>query len=119
LVSLFLLPALVPAGESVKPLLEAQPGVLENLKSLKNNRAVLLGQAKVLGDFNDTARKYNLHKTGPLARDFTLKMVWAPERKYAHYFGANHGVPHRLNDVWEFDLPSLSCRWTAGCRDRS
>jgi hypothetical protein len=22
--------------------------------------------------------------------------------------GANHGVPHRLNDVWEFDLASLS-----------
>jgi hypothetical protein len=35
-------------------------------------------------------------------------MVWAPERKRALYCGANHGVPHRLNDVWEFDLPSLS-----------
>ena len=62
-------------------------------------QAVLLGQAKVMGDFNDTARKYNLHKTGPLARDFTLKMVWALERKRALYCGANHGVPHRLNDV--------------------
>jgi hypothetical protein len=62
----------------------------------------------VIGDFNDTARRFNLHKTGPLARDFTLKMVWAPERKRALFCGANHGVPHRLNDVWEFDLPSLS-----------
>jgi hypothetical protein len=96
LASFFLLPALGPAGEPVKPLLEAQPGVLEKLKSRKNNRAVLLGQARVLGDFNGTARKYNLHKTGPLARDFTLKMVWTPERKRGLYCGANHGVPHRL-----------------------
>src|ERR1019366_5951150 len=105
---LFILPILVRAGEPVKPALEAQPAVLEKLKNLKSNHAVLLGQAKVLGDFNDTARRYNLHKTGPLARDFTLKMVWAPERKRALFCGANHGVPHRLNDVWEFDLASLS-----------
>ena len=62
----------------------------------------------MLGDFNDTARRYNLHKTGPLARDFTLKMVWAPERKRVLFCGANHGVPHRLNDVWEFDLAALT-----------
>ena len=105
---LFIMPALVRAGEPVKPVLEAQPAVLEKLKNLKSNHAILLGQAKVLGDFNDTARRYSLHKTGPLARDFTLKMVWAPERKRALFCGANHGVPHRLNDVWEFDLASLS-----------
>jgi hypothetical protein len=35
-------------------------------------------------------------------------VCWAPDRKRALYCGANHGVPHRLNDVWEFDLPSLS-----------
>jgi hypothetical protein len=106
--SLFIVPLLVRADEPVKPQLEAQPAVLEKTKRLKPNHAVLLGQAKVVGDFNDTARKYNLHKTGPLARDFTLKMVWAPERKRALFCGANHGVPHRLNDVWEFDLASLS-----------
>ncbi|MEQ9065893.1 MAG: hypothetical protein RLO18_04170, partial [Gimesia chilikensis] len=31
-------------------------------------------------------------------------MVWSPERRTALYLGANHGRPHRLNDVWEFDL---------------
>jgi hypothetical protein len=35
-------------------------------------------------------------------------MVWAPERKRVLYCGANHGVPHRLNDVWEFDLATLT-----------
>jgi hypothetical protein len=33
-------------------------------------------------------------------------MVWAPERRRALYCGANHGSPHRLNDCWEYDLPS-------------
>jgi len=29
-----------------------------------------------------------------------------PDRKRAFFCGANHGSPHRLNDAWEFDLPS-------------
>jgi hypothetical protein len=29
-----------------------------------------------------------------------------PERRRAIFYGANHGGPHRLNDVWEYDLPS-------------
>jgi hypothetical protein len=68
-----------------------------------------LGKAEVVGEFNDVARKYELDKTGPKGRDFTIRMVWAPERRRALFCGANHGVPHRLNDVWEFDLAAL--RW--------
>lgn len=82
--------------------------VAAKLKQLKPNQAVLLGKAAVVGEFNDVARQYNLEKTGPRGRDFTIKMVWAPERKRALYCGANHGVPHRLNDVWEFDLATLT-----------
>jgi hypothetical protein len=85
-----------------------KPTVADKLAALKPNQAVLLGKADVVGEFNDTARKYDLHKTGPKGRDFTLKMCWAPDRKRALFLGANHGVPHRLNDVWEFDLPSLT-----------
>ncbi|OWK36106.1 hypothetical protein FRUB_08669 [Fimbriiglobus ruber] len=92
----------------------APPGpkavVADTLAALKPNHAVLLGKADVVGEFNDTARKYDLHKTGPRGRDFTNKMCWAPDRKRALFCGANHAVPHRLNDVWEFDLPSLT--WT-------
>lgn len=75
----------------------------QKLKSLPANRAVLLGSASVVGEFNDVARQFELHKTGPRGRDFTIKMVWAPERQRALFCGANHAVPHRLNDVWEFD----------------
>jgi hypothetical protein len=92
-------------SDVVLPVNEA---ALAKIKGLKANQAVLLGQAQVVGEFNDVARKNNLHKTGPMGRDFTIKMVWAPERRRALFCGANHGVPHRLNDVWEFDLASLS-----------
>jgi len=96
-----------PAAK-VDPKLDPKPTVLRKLAALKPNRAVLLGKADVVGDFNDTAKKYDLHKTGPKGRDFTIKMCWAPDRKRPLFCGANHGVPHRLNDVWEFDLPSLT-----------
>src|SRR5688572_8570098 len=66
-----------------EPKLDPKPVVLEKLAALKPNQAVLLGKADVVGEFNDTAKKYDLHKTGPKGRDFTIKMCWAPERKRA------------------------------------
>ncbi len=92
----------------LEPRLDPKRDVGEKLAGLKANRAIVLGTADVTGEFNDTAKKYDLHKTGPKGRDFTLKMCWAPDRQRVLYCGANHGVPHRLNDVWEFDLPSLT-----------
>lgn len=96
-----------PEGKA-EPKLEPRLATLDKIRALKSNEAITLGKADVIGEFNDTTRKYNLDKTGPQSRDFTLKMCWAPDRKRALYCGANHGVPHRLNDVWEFDLPSLT-----------
>lgn len=93
---------------TAEPKLAPKSAVLEKLAALKPNHAVLLGKSDVVGEFNDTARRYDLHRTGPRGRDFTIKVCWAPDRRRALFCGANHGVPHRLNDVWEFDLPSLS-----------
>jgi hypothetical protein len=93
---------------AVDPLLDPKPAVVSKLKALQPNRGVRLGNASILGDFNATARQYDLHKTGPRGRDFTIKMCWAQDRKRVLYCGANHAVPHRINDVWEFDLPSLT-----------
>lgn len=103
-----LLPRLSAAPPKTEPALDAKPEVARKLAALRPNTAVLLGHADVVGEFNDTAKKYDLHKTGPRGRDFTIKMCWAPDRGRALFCGANHGVPHRLNDVWEFDLPSLT-----------
>lgn len=102
--------ALVAAGSlpAAEPTLEAKDAVRQKLAALEPNHGVTLGRADVVGEFNDTARTYDLHKTGPRGRDFTIKMCWAEDRRRALFCGANHAVPHRLNDVWEFDLPSLT-----------
>jgi len=82
--------------------------VLEKLAALPPGQATLLGEARIIGDFNEVARHHRLDVTGPRARDYCLKMAWAPDRQRALFCGANHGVPHRLNDVWEFDLAALA-----------
>ena len=80
------------------------------LATLKPGQAAVLGEAEVVGEFNEVARRWRLQETGPRGRDFTIKMAWAPDRQTALFCGANHGVPHRINDVWEFDLTKM--RWT-------
>lgn len=95
-----------PAG--VTPALQEDAEVLARLAALQPNQAVSLGTARLVGEFNEVAQRFRLHRTGPRGRDYSIKMVWAPERKRALFAGANHRVPHRLNDVWEFDLGALS-----------
>ncbi len=97
-----------PRDTGLDPKLDPKADVVAALAALEPNHGVRLGPADVVGEFNDTARKYDLHKTGPKGRDFTIKMCWAPDRKRALFCGANHAVPHRLNDVWEFDLKALT-----------
>lgn len=84
--------------------------VVRTLQALPPGQGVLLGTATVEGGLNPVAREFALDRTGPRGRDFSVKMVWAPERGTAWFLGANHGSPHRLNDVWEFDLASLTWR---------
>jgi hypothetical protein len=100
--------ATVFADDAVKPALPVNEAALAKIKRLRPNEAVIIGKANVVGEFNAVAKRFNLHKTGPRGRDFTNKMVWAPERKRVLFCGANHAVPHRLNDVWEFDLAALT-----------
>jgi hypothetical protein len=80
------------------------PKVAHLLANLGPNEGRTLGRLRIEGHFNDTARRFGLHRTGPRSRDYSLKTVWCPTRRTALYAGANHGSPHRLNDVWEFDL---------------
>jgi hypothetical protein len=100
---------LYPRGVSAAdPALPTNAAVVERLRALEPNQSLHLGRAAVVGEFNATARAFGLDRTGPRARDFCRKMVWAPERRRALFTGANHGAPHRLNDVWEFDLAALA-----------
>jgi hypothetical protein len=45
------------AADTIEPALQPKPDVAKKLAALKPNQAVLLGNADVVGDFNDTARK--------------------------------------------------------------
>jgi len=95
------------AGRSaITPELAADPKVMEIVNGLGEGCSAALPAVKTTGDINDVARKYGLDKSGPGARDYCIKMAWMPERRRAIFYGANHGVPHRLNDVWDYDLPS-------------
>ena len=98
------------AGENgeakVTPVLAPDPAVMKIVNSLGEGQGANLPGFKVAGDINAVAKRYGLDKRGPGARDYCIKMAWMPERRRAIFYGANHGVPHRLNDVWEHDLPS-------------
>ncbi len=94
------------AGENGKvlPELPVDAKAKAIIDSLGANTGALLPEAATAGEFNDLARKMKLDKDGPRARDFSVKMAWAPDRKRAFFCGSNHGVPHKINDVWEYDL---------------
>ena len=76
------------------------------LAGLGDNSSCLLPAAKVEGEFGPILKEFGLDKNGPQGRDFSIKMAWMSDRKRAFYCGANHGSPHRMNDAWEYDLPS-------------
>jgi hypothetical protein len=106
-----LLAAPAAAGEpatpaKVTPELAPDPKVTAALDALGDRSSATLPPIRTVGEWNETTRLYGMEKTGPVGRDYSLKMVWAPERKRALYCAANHGSPHRLNDMWEYDLPS-------------
>jgi RNA polymerase sigma factor (sigma-70 family) len=86
--------------------LAPDPEVLRILDSLEAGQSAYLPPVRTAGDLNAVARKYGLDRTGPCGRNYTVKMVWMPDRRRAVFTGANHRIPHRLNDVWEYDLPS-------------
>ena len=65
------------AAEPIRPELAPNEAALAAIAKLQPNRAVLLGDAKVVGDFNDVAKKFHLHETGPRGRDYSIKMCWA------------------------------------------
>ena len=90
----------------VLPELAPDPKVTAILEKLGDNEYAQLPPAKITGEFNALAKRFRLHERGPGQRDYCLKMPWSPDRKRAFYAGGNHGAPHKLNDLWEYDLPS-------------
>lgn len=90
------------AEENFNPPADAEAAAI--VAKLGAGESALLPAAKVVGEMNDEGRKWGLDKHGPGGRNYCIKMMYEPDRKRAIFCGANHGVPHRLNDVWEYDL---------------
>jgi len=63
------------AEDVVKPVLPADPTVARILASLGDNGSALLPEGKVVGEFNELAKRFNLDTRGPTSRDFTVKMA--------------------------------------------
>jgi len=100
------------AEEKIEPVLKAKPAVLKALKNLGDNSALVLKDITIHGKeklekLGGLCRDIQyMKKTGPGRRNWCLKLAWMPDRKRAFFCGANHQVPHRLNDAWEYDLAS-------------
>ncbi len=97
-----------PIGATIPGRATSREELERRIAALAPGHSMSLGHAAVIGPFNDTARRFDLQRTGPRARDYCRRMAWAPERGTALFAGANHGSPHRLNDVWEFNLGALA-----------
>lgn len=92
--------------QAIEPRLEPNPAILKIIEGLGENQSVLLPALKTMGPITAAMKKFGMHTNGPKTRDYCRKWVWAADRKRAFFCGANAGVPHRFNDVWEYDLAS-------------
>lgn len=98
--------ATVATAAHAEPLPELDPddAVATIIEDLQPGEAVRLPDFTVIGDGLDAFETFATR--GPGIRDFCDKWVWAEDRGRAMYAGGNHGVPHKFNDLWEYDLPS-------------
>jgi len=78
------------------------PVILEKIKNLGDRQGLRLPNPKIMSSGKILKTPY---RGGPYSRDYTNKMVHAPERESALYCGGNHGSG-RTNDVWEYHLGS-------------
>lgn len=99
--------AVARAGDAAPAKIEPEPApdkdLLAKIEAMPDNTWMKLPPVKTTGDIGVLGPDYK--RTGPTVRDYSNKMVWAPERKRALYMGGGHNT-HPHNDVWEYDLPS-------------
>ena len=88
----------------MEPSYQNDPAIIALLNDLDSQSALLLPPlTSHCGDIT----LYDCHKRGPAGRDYSNKLVYAPERGTALYAGGSHGTL-RPNDVWELHLGSNS-----------
>lgn len=94
-----------PAAPKVEPALTPDQTLLARIKALPDNTWMKLPPPKVIGDLDWLPRDDWKRTGGPMARDYSNKMAWMPDRKRAIYAAGGHNAD-KTNDVWEYDLAS-------------
>jgi hypothetical protein len=93
----------------VVPALPADPQVTALINSLEPNQGAFLDSFDVIEgpDGQGGIAAWPAFETkGPFIRNYCCTWVYADSRQRALYAGGNHAVPHKFNDVWEYDLAS-------------
>ena len=104
LILLLILPALTLTAvfgvdEPARPYADS-PEIVAKLKAMGEGESLVLPPAVHMADGKPIKAE---GRQGPYARDYTTRMVYAPERQTAVYAGGNHGAG-RTCDVWEYHL---------------
>ncbi|MCW8131323.1 MAG: hypothetical protein KIS92_13320 [Planctomycetota bacterium] len=110
LLSLLCACASLRAGETlqaakIEPELAPDTELLARIEALPENTWMKLPPFKVIGNLDWLGPRADERARGPFGRSYCAKMLYAPERKRAIFFGGGHNV-RRINDVWEYDLAS-------------
>jgi hypothetical protein len=92
----------------VSPALQADQAVLDIINNLGDNEGAFLPGFTVTDMFGGEGLAVfsSFATSGPGIRHYCNKWPYSKSRSRALYCGGNHGVPHLLNDVWEYDLAS-------------
>ncbi len=90
-----------PAGA-----LADEPSIISLLKRIKPASGIQLPEFSIKAPYGGLDAYENFKSYGPGIRDYSMKWVYASDRGSALYAGANHGVPHKFDDVWEYFLGS-------------
>lgn len=89
----------------VEPELAPDKDLLAKIEALPENTWLKLPPIKVIGNLDWLGPRADERVRGPFGRSYCAKMLYAPERRRAVFFGGGHNV-RRINDVWEYDLAS-------------
>ena len=92
------------SADMVRPSLDSDSSARSLVNGLTEGQGTRLPPFDVVGPTEGLAAFDKFATHGPGIRDYSKKWVWAPDRGRALYCGGNHGVPHKFNDVWEYDL---------------
>jgi hypothetical protein len=100
--------SLIFSQKTLLPVLDPDTAVLNVIQNLAPNQGAYLDSFTCVDMYGGAGLAvFSTFATrGPGIRNWCHKWTYAPSRQRALYCGANHGVPHKFNDVWEYDLAS-------------